>query len=71
MPQDGEVLTRGVKQLFACAPKIHPLTDQTSKIECRKEVWVPSVRNGGCHPGGVSISKLSKGGGWLLTRHYQ
>jgi len=56
-------LTRGVKQLFACAPKIHPLTDQTSKILCAKEAWVPSASTGWCPRGKVSISRNLMGVG--------
>jgi hypothetical protein len=36
------------------------------RILFKKELWVPSSRIGGCHLGGVSISKDFKGGGGVL-----
>ena len=37
--------------------------NRTSKILCKMKLWVPSARIGGCHPGGVSISRDFEGGG--------
>jgi hypothetical protein len=47
-------------------PPAQKLTDRTCKIICKKELWVPSTRIGGCHPGGVSISRDFEGGGGIV-----
>ena len=47
-------------------PPAQKLTDRTCKIICKKELWVPSTRIRGCHPGGVSLGRFLKWVGVLI-----
>ena len=44
------------------------LANQTSRIICKKELWVPSARIRGCHPGKVSLGGFLKRGGMSVAR---